>query len=104
VDLIDCSSGGLDPRQKIPLEPNYQVPFAQRIRNATGILTGAVGLIGVPTDANLIVQGQKADIVLFAREFLRRPYWPLEVARELGQPVPWPPQYLRAAPPGTKPR
>jgi 2,4-dienoyl-CoA reductase-like NADH-dependent reductase (Old Yellow Enzyme family) len=104
VDLIDCSSGGLDPRQKIPFEPNYQVPFSQQIRDMTGILTGAVGLIGVPTDANVIVQERKADLVLFAREFLRRPYWPLEVAKDLGQPVAWPPQYLRAAPQGTKPR
>jgi 2,4-dienoyl-CoA reductase-like NADH-dependent reductase (Old Yellow Enzyme family) len=104
VDLIDCSSGGLDPRQRIPFKPNYQVPFSQQIRDRTGILTGAVGLIGVPGDANLIVQEGKADLVFFAREFLRRPYWPLEVARELGQRLPWPAQYLRAAPDGTKPR
>jgi len=104
VDLIDCSSGGLDPRQKIPFKPNYQVPFSQQIRDMTGILTGAVGLIGVPAEANLIVREGKADLVIFAREFLRRPYWPLEVARDLGQPVPWPAQYLRAAPDGTKPR
>jgi 2,4-dienoyl-CoA reductase-like NADH-dependent reductase (Old Yellow Enzyme family) len=104
VDLIDCSSGGLDPRQKIPFGPNYQVAFAQEVRDMTGVPTGAVGMIGVPADANMIVQEAKADMVFFAREFLRRPYWPLEIARDLGQPLSWPPQYLRAAPEGTKPR
>jgi 2,4-dienoyl-CoA reductase-like NADH-dependent reductase (Old Yellow Enzyme family) len=104
VDLIDCSSGGNDPRQRIPIAPGYQVPFSQTIRNATGILTGAVGLIGVPEQATAIIQEKKADLVVFAREFLRRPYWPLEVARDLGFPAPWPAQYLRAAPNGTPAR
>ena len=52
VDLIDCSSGGLSPLQKIALGPGYQVPFAARIRRDTGILTGAVGLITTPQQAN----------------------------------------------------
>src|SRR5690606_295894 len=32
VDLVDVSSGGLDPRQRIAAVPGYQVPFAARIR------------------------------------------------------------------------
>jgi hypothetical protein len=39
-----------------------------------------------------------------AREFLRDPYWPLRAARELGQSVSWPVQYLRAAPTGAQAR
>ena len=104
VDLIDCSSGGLDPRAKIPLGPNYQVPFAQKIRDRAGIRTGAVGLIPVLESANLVIQEEKADVVMFAREFLRRPYWPLEVARERGVIVPWAAQYLRAGPDGSPAR
>jgi 2,4-dienoyl-CoA reductase-like NADH-dependent reductase (Old Yellow Enzyme family) len=104
VDLIDCSSGGLDPRQKIPVKPGYQVPFAQVIRDKTGVLTGAVGMIEAPEMASEIVRSEKADLVIFAREFLRRPYWPLEEARNLGIPVTWPAQYLRAAPDGTEQR
>lgn len=98
ADLIDCSSGGLDPRQKIPIEPGYQVPFAQQIRRRTGVMTGAVGLIEVPEMASQILRQDKADLVIFAREFLRRPYWPLEEAANLDVPLPWPAQYLRAAP------
>jgi 2,4-dienoyl-CoA reductase-like NADH-dependent reductase (Old Yellow Enzyme family) len=101
ADLIDCSSGGLDPRQKIPVKSGYQVPFAQEIRDKTGILTGAVGMIEVPGMASAVLREGKADLVIFAREFLRRPYWPLEEARDLGIPVTWPVQYLRAAPDGT---
>ena len=35
VDLVDVSSGGIDPRQRIPLGPGYQVPV-RRARPATG--------------------------------------------------------------------
>lgn len=104
VDLIDCSSGGLDPRQQIPVKAGYQVPFAQQIRDKAGILTGAVGMIQVPEMASEILRTEKADVVIFAREFLRRPYWPLDEARNLGIPASWPVQYLRAAPDGSSAR
>jgi hypothetical protein len=35
---------------------------------------------------------------------LRDPYWPLHAASALHQNVPWPVQYLRAAPRGSEPR
>jgi 2,4-dienoyl-CoA reductase-like NADH-dependent reductase (Old Yellow Enzyme family) len=96
VDLIDCSSGGLAPQQKIPLAPGYQVPFAERIRRETGIRTGAVGLITTPRQADEIVQRGQADLVLLAREFLRDPYFPLHAAKVLGDAVEAPIQYRRA--------
>ncbi len=104
VDLIDCSSGGVVPNAKIPVAPGYQVPFADQIRQRTGILTGAVGMITNASQADAILNGDKADVVILARELLRQPYWPLAVARDLGFPVSWPVQYLRAAPDGTSPR
>ncbi|NDP25856.1 MAG: NADH:flavin oxidoreductase/NADH oxidase [Flavobacterium sp.] len=96
VDLIDVSSGGLVAHQKIALGPGYQVPFAERIKKETGILTGAVGLITEATQAEAIVATGKADLVLFARESLRNPYLALDFAKELGADVPWPKQYERA--------
>jgi 2,4-dienoyl-CoA reductase-like NADH-dependent reductase (Old Yellow Enzyme family) len=104
VDLIDCSSGGLAPGARIPTSAGYQVPFADEIRRETGILTGAVGLITTAAQADAILREGKADVVLLAREFLRQPYWPLHVARELGFPCSWPAQYLRAAPDRTPQR
>ncbi len=96
VDLIDCSSGGASPDQKIALGPGYQVPFAERIRREAGILTGAVGLITSAEQAAEIVRCGQADIVLLARQFLRDPYFPLHAARELEEYVDPPMQYLRA--------
>jgi 2,4-dienoyl-CoA reductase-like NADH-dependent reductase (Old Yellow Enzyme family) len=104
VDLIDCSSGGNSPNTKIPVGPAYQTPFAEQIRREANILTGAVGMITTPAQAEGIISDGKADAVIMAREFLRDPYWPLRAARELGQPASWPVQYLRAAPDGSQPR
>jgi len=97
VDLIDCSSGALiDNSKSIPAGPGYQTPFAERIRRETGILTGAVGLITSPHQADHIVRTGQADMVLLARELLRDPYWPLRAAHALHKQGPWPPQYERA--------
>ena len=96
VDLIDSSSGGLAPQQKIPLGPGYQVPFAARIRREAEIRTAAVGLITTPQQADEIVRAEEADLVLLAREFLRDPYFPLHAAKALGDAVRPPIQYGRA--------
>ena len=104
VDLIDCSSGGNVARAKIPVGPGYQTPFAEQIRRETGILTGTVGMITSPVQAEHILATGQADAVIMAREMLRDPYWPLRAARELGQSIAWPIQYLRAAPDGAQAR
>jgi 2,4-dienoyl-CoA reductase-like NADH-dependent reductase (Old Yellow Enzyme family) len=104
VDLIDCSSGGNVAHAKIPVGPGYQTQFAEQIRREAGILTGAVGMITSPVQAEHIMVTEQADAVVIAREFLRDPYWPLRAARELGQAISWPVQYLRAAPEGSQAR
>ncbi len=96
VDLIDCSSGGAVLHQKIDVKPGYQVPFAQRIREEAGIMTGAVGLITEPAQADQIIRDGQADLVLLARQMLRDPYFPLHTARALGQTPAPPVQYGRA--------
>jgi 2,4-dienoyl-CoA reductase-like NADH-dependent reductase (Old Yellow Enzyme family) len=80
---------------RIPVSPGYQVQFSEAVRK-TGILTGSVGFITTATQAESILQEEKADLVLFARELLRNPYFPLLAAYELGEDVTWPVQYLRA--------
>lgn len=104
VDLVDCSSGGNVAGVRIPVGPGYQTRFAAEIRREAGVATGAVGLITEPAQADHIIRTGQADVVLLARELLRDPYWPLRAARQLGQPAPWPAQYLRAAPSGSPPR
>ena len=96
VDLIDFSSGGLAVDAKIPASQGYQVPFAERIRRESDILTGAVGLIDEARQADGIIRSGQADMVLLARGFLRDPYWPLHASRVLGIEMDPPVQYGRA--------
>jgi 2,4-dienoyl-CoA reductase-like NADH-dependent reductase (Old Yellow Enzyme family) len=93
VDLIDCSSGGMAPKASIPIGKGYQVPFAAAIRNTTGLMTGAVGLITEAEQANEIVTSGSADLVLLAREMLREPYWALHAQETLDQQPSWPISY-----------
>jgi 2,4-dienoyl-CoA reductase-like NADH-dependent reductase (Old Yellow Enzyme family) len=96
VDLVDCSSGGLTLDQKIELGPGYQVPFAERVRRDSGVMTGAVGMITTPEQCEEIVAEGKADIVLLARQFLRDPYFAGHASKKLGIEFKPPKQYLRA--------
>lgn len=98
VDLIDVSSGGLAKHQQIPIFPGYQVQFADQIKRAAGIMTGAVGLITSAEQAEQILKDGKADLILLAREFLRDPYFPLHAAEKLEVDLKWPVQYERAKP------
>jgi 2,4-dienoyl-CoA reductase-like NADH-dependent reductase (Old Yellow Enzyme family) len=97
VDLVDTSTGGNTPDADIPVGPGYQVPFAQRIREATGLPTGAVGMITEPEQAEGIIAAGAADVVFLARAMLRDPHWAQRAARVLGAEARWPDQYLRAA-------
>lgn len=96
VDFIDTSSGGNVSHQKIEVKPHYQVKFAKIVKEATGMLTGAVGLITEAKAANEILENGEADAILLARELLRDPYWPIHAAKILGAEITLPNQYLRA--------
>ncbi|GAB3728719.1 NADPH dehydrogenase NamA [Spirosoma lituiforme] len=98
VDVIDASTGGNVAKAKIPVGPGYQVPFAERIKQETGIMTAAVGMITTAEQANDILTARQADLILLAREFLRDPYFPLHAATDLGDDIVWPVQYERAKP------
>jgi len=98
VDWIDVSSGSVSPLQKIALGPGYQVPFAQAVKQATGVTTMAVGLITEPKQAEEIIATGKADMVALARGMLYDPRWGWHAAAELGGQVDVPPQYWRSQP------
>lgn len=95
---IHVSSGGLDPRQEIPVAPGYQVGLARAVRQATGMPVVAVGLITEPEHAEAIVANGDADMVALARAMLYDPRWPWHAAAELGAHVTAPNQYLRSQP------
>ena len=95
VDLIDCSSGGVSAAQAIRPYPGYQVPLSEAVR-ATGIATGAVGLISAPEHAEEILASGRADLVVLGRVLLSDPHWPLRAAATLrADHVAWPVQYER---------
>ncbi len=97
VDLIDVSTGG-NVLADIPVEPGYQVPFARRVKQEAQVAAGAVGLIIDAQQAEKIVAGGDADVVLLARAALRDPSWPQRAAAELGlgwREAPYPTAYLR---------
>jgi 2,4-dienoyl-CoA reductase-like NADH-dependent reductase (Old Yellow Enzyme family) len=99
VDLVDVSTGG-NVAAQIPMQPGYQVPFAQRIRHFAGLATGVSGLIADPRQAEAIIGGGHADAVFLGRAALREPHWPQRAARDLGVPVdqaPYVPQHIRGA-------
>lgn len=96
IDLLDCSSGGNSPLQKIVVGSGYQVAFADRVRRESGLATGAVGMITSPEQAETIIRTGQADVVLLARELLRHPTWALHAAKALRATPRTPNQYLRA--------
>ena len=95
---VTVSGGGVVLDAKIPVGPGYQLPFAERVKKETGIITGAVGLISDPQQAEAIVAGGQADFVSLARALLFNPRWPQHAAVALGAEAAWPPQYERASP------
>ena len=97
-DYVTVSGGGLLLDAKIPVAPGYQVPFAERVKRETGIVTGSVGLISDPRQAEEIVASGKADFVSLARAMLFDPRWPWHAAVSLGAHIGYPPQYERCAP------
>ncbi len=97
-DFIDVSSGGLHIDQKIALGPNYQVPFAARIKSETNLTTIAVGLITEAEQAEAITFTGQADAIALARGILYDPRWPWHAAATLGAEVKAAPQYLRCQP------
>jgi len=98
ADFVHVSSGGVSPLQKIPLGPGYQIRFAQRIKEQTGLPTIGVGLITEAAHAESIIASKQADMVALARAMLYDPRWPWHAAAVLNAQIDAPPQYWRSQP------
>src|SRR6476661_4993651 len=95
---VHVSSGGLTPRQQIPLGPSYQVPLARAVKKAISMPVVAVGLITDFEQAEAIVSTGDADLIALARAILFDPRWPWHAAAHSGASVRAPEQYLRSQP------
>jgi 2,4-dienoyl-CoA reductase-like NADH-dependent reductase (Old Yellow Enzyme family) len=97
LDYVCVSSGGNVATARIPTTPGYQVPFAARVKAASGLVTRAVGLIATPAQAEGILADGQADFVGLARAFLDDPRWVWHAADRLGAEITPPPQYARVS-------
>jgi len=94
---VCVSSGFVEPNRGIPFGPGFQVHLAAEVRQRTGLVTRAVGGISEPAQAEAIIASGQADQVALARPFLADPRWVWRAAETLGEPLYYPPPYLRAA-------
>ena len=97
ADMIDCSSGQVSKKEKPVYGRMFQTPFADRIRQESGIPTIAVGAISEADHANSILAAGRADLCAVARPHLANPAWTLTEAAKIGYPlIDWPKQYRSA--------
>lgn len=95
---IHISTAGVSPLQKIPVAPGFQLPFAQQVKDATGLTTIGVGMITEPEQAERALQDGQTDLIAIARAALFNPRWGWAAAAALGGQVASSPQYQRALP------
>jgi anthraniloyl-CoA monooxygenase len=97
VDAVDVSTGQTVADERPVVGRSYQTPFADRIRNATGIPTIAVGAISGYDDVNTIILAGRADLCALGRAHLYDPAWTLHAAAEQEHRVEWPVQFQRGS-------
>lgn len=98
VDVIDVSAGGTVAHGKPVYGRMFQAGFADQIRHESGVRTIAVGNIQNADQANTLLAAGRCDLVAMARPHLADPYMGLHAAARYEVEVPWPVQYLAAAP------
>ncbi len=93
-DLVDVSTGQTTPQAAPVYGRMFQVPFADAIRNETGIATMCVGSITTPDQVNTILAAGRADFVALGRPHLTDPNFTLRAAAAYGVDLgAGPPQY-----------
>ncbi|WP_353713555.1 NADH:flavin oxidoreductase/NADH oxidase [Arthrobacter sp. K5] len=83
IDLVDASSGGLEPAL-IPESRDYQVDKAAQVRARSGVPVAAVGRISDPEWAAELIRDDAADAVFIGRALLRDASWTNNAAAALG--------------------
>ncbi|MFF1701451.1 bifunctional salicylyl-CoA 5-hydroxylase/oxidoreductase [Streptomyces sp. NPDC058252] len=107
ADAIDVSTGEVVAHEKPRYGRSFQTPYADLIRNATGIPTIAVGAISTYDDVNSIILAGRADLCAVGRAQLHDPLWTLHAAAAqeyVGPAAPWPTSWKAGSrrPPGAR--
>ena len=88
VDLLDVSSGGLHPKQRVKSGPGYQAPFAKAVKEKVGdkLAVGTVGTITSGKQAQQLLE-EGLDLAIVGRMFQKNPGLVWTFAEELGVQV-----------------
>jgi 2,4-dienoyl-CoA reductase-like NADH-dependent reductase (Old Yellow Enzyme family) len=90
LDLMDVSFGGNSRSAQTPWDDEgFMVPFAERIRTETGLLTAANWNLADPVFANRILEEKRVDLIMLGRPMLANPHWPVYAAMVLGEERPY---------------
>lgn len=91
VDVLDVSSAGLHPAQKIKPGPGYQEPFAKAVKDKVGdkLLVSTVGSITNGEQANGYLENDQLDIIFAGRMFQKNPGLVWAWADDLGVEGRW---------------
>lgn len=89
VDVLDVSTAGLHPLQKIKTGPAYQAPFAKAVKKAVGdkMIVSTVGSITTGKQAQELVGDGGLDLVMAGRAFQKNPGLVWAWAEEIGVEV-----------------
>ncbi|MEU6883326.1 bifunctional salicylyl-CoA 5-hydroxylase/oxidoreductase [Streptomyces sp. NPDC046712] len=107
ADAVDVSTGEVVAHQRPRYGRSYQTPYADLVRNATGIPVIAVGAISTYDDVNSIILAGRADLCAVGRAQLHDPLWTLHAAAAQGYhgpAAPWAPSWKAGSgrPPGAR--
>ncbi|MFJ7157395.1 FAD-dependent monooxygenase [Streptomyces sp. NPDC101118] len=107
ADALDVSTGEVVAHQRPRFGRSYQTPYADLIRNATGVPVIAVGAISTYDDVNSILLAGRADLCAVGRAQLHDPLWTLHAAAAQGYhgpAAPWAPAWRAGSgrPPGAR--
>ena len=94
ADIINVSTGQVVSHEAPVYGRMYQAPFADRVRNETGIATIVAGNISNADQVNTLVAAGRTDLVALARPLMNEPQFMLNAAARYGYKAQhWPEQY-----------
>ena len=89
LDLVDVSMRFTAPHAAIPWGPNFMLPYAARIRRATGVPTAVSWTVTDAAEADAMLRESQVDLVLMGRKMLENPAFPFRGSACIGRGAVW---------------
>lgn len=85
VDLVNVSMNFVIPETNIPWDkPGFMAPIAAKVRQATQLPVASSWSLDNATTANEVIAKAQMDLVMIGRAHLANPFYPFELASQLG--------------------